>query len=49
MRAPDLGYAPRFWSMFLALSFSRFEGDSARPLAGNASRWAAVEEKELLT
>ena len=26
-RAPDLGYAPRFLSMFLALSFFRFGGE----------------------
>ena len=50
MRAPDLGYAPRFLSIFLALGFSRFDGESTLPpQAGNASRWAAVEEKELLT
>ena len=42
MRAPDLGYAPRFLDSFLALSFSRFEGDSTLPpQAGNAGRWVA--------
>ena len=46
MRAPDLGYAPRFLSMFLALAESRFEGDSTLPpQAGNASRWAACHAK----
>jgi hypothetical protein len=41
MRAPDLGYAPRFLSIFVALGFSRFEGESALPpQAGNAHRWA---------
>ena len=43
MRAPDLGYAPRFLSMFLALAESRFEGESTLPpQAGNASRWAPI-------
>lgn len=28
MRAPDLGYAPRFLGMFLASADSRFEGES---------------------
>src|SRR3990172_6421085 len=42
MRAPDLGYAPRFLGIFLALGFSRFDGESTLPpQAGNASRWAA--------
>ena len=42
MRAPDLGYAPRFLSFFLTLTDSRFEGESTLPpQAGNASRWAA--------
>ena len=41
-RAPDLGYAPRFLSMFLALAASRFERESSLPPpAGNASRCAA--------
>jgi hypothetical protein len=41
MRAADGGYAPRFLSMFLALSFSRFEGESTLPpTAANARRWA---------
>ena len=41
MRAPDLGYAPRFLSFFLALAESRFESESTLPpQAGNASRWA---------
>ena len=40
MRAPDLGYAPRFLGIFLALGFSRFDGESTLPpQAGNASRW----------
>jgi hypothetical protein len=38
-RAPDLGYAPRFLGIFLALGLSRFEGESTLPpQAGNASR-----------
>ena len=38
-RAPDLGYAPRFLSMFLAFAESRFEGESTLPpQAGNADR-----------
>jgi hypothetical protein len=28
MRAVDSGYAPRFLSFFLALRFSRFDGES---------------------
>ena len=41
MRAPDLGYAPRFLSFFLAFADSRFDGESTLPpQAGNASRWA---------
>ena len=40
-RAPDLGWAARFLSMFLAAAESRFDGGSALPpQAGNASRWA---------
>ncbi len=40
--AADGGYAPRFLSIFLALGFSRFDGESTLPLtAGNAPRWAA--------
>ena len=40
-RAPDLGYAPRFSSFFVALSLFRFVGESTLPpQAGNASRWA---------
>ena len=39
MRAPDLGYAPRFLSVFAAFSFFRFSGESTLPpQAGNASR-----------
>ena len=39
MRAPDLGYAPRFLGIFLAVVESRFEGESTLPpQAGNASR-----------
>jgi hypothetical protein len=38
-RAADGGYAPRFLGMFLALSFSRFDGESTLlPTAANASR-----------
>jgi hypothetical protein len=38
-RAPDLGWAPRFFGIFLACADSRFEGESALPpQAGNASR-----------
>ena len=41
-RAADLGYAPRFLGMFLALGFFRFDGESTLPpQAANASRWAA--------
>ena len=44
-RAPDLGYAPRFLSFFLARAGFRFEGDSTLPpQAGNASRWAAAQQ-----
>ena len=32
--APDLGYAPRFLSIFLALGFSRFEGESTPTPSG---------------
>ena len=40
-RAPDLGYAPRFLDIFLALGVFRFEGESTLPpQAGNAHRWA---------
>jgi len=39
MRAADGGYAPRFLSLFLALGFSRFDGESTLPpTAANASR-----------
>ena len=39
MRAADGGYAPRFLSFFVALSFFRFEGESTLPpTAANASR-----------
>ena len=39
IRAPDLGYAVRFLSVFLACADSRFEGESTLPpQAGNASR-----------
>jgi hypothetical protein len=31
MRAADLGYAARFLSVFVALSFSRFGGESTLP------------------
>ena len=41
-RAADLGYAPRFLSICLALGVFRFEGESTLPpQAGNAHRWAA--------
>jgi hypothetical protein len=44
MRAPDLGYAPRFLSFFLASAGFRFEGESTLPpQAGNASRWALID------
>ena len=50
MRALDGWYAPRFLGIFSALGVSRFAGESTLPpQAGNANRWAAVEEKELLT
>jgi hypothetical protein len=39
MRTPDLGYAARFLSVFVALSFFRFDGESTLPpQADNASR-----------
>ena len=42
MRAPDLGYAPRFLSVFLACAESRIEGESTLPpAAGNAGRSSA--------
>jgi len=42
-RAADGGYAARFLSFCVALSFSRFESDSTLPpTAANANRWAAV-------
>ena len=42
MRAPDKWDSARFLALFLASSFSRLPSRvSARPLAGNASRWAA--------
>jgi hypothetical protein len=42
MRAADGGWATRFWSVFVALSFSRFVGESTLPpTAANAHRWAA--------
>ena len=38
-RAADLGYAPRYFGIFLALSFFRFDGESTLPpQAANASR-----------
>jgi hypothetical protein len=41
-RAADGGYAARFLSLFLALSFFRFDGESTLPpTAANADRWAA--------
>ena len=50
MRALDGWYTPRFFGIFSALGVSRFEGESTLPpQAGNTNRWAAVEEKELLT
>ena len=39
MRAADGGYAPRFFSFFVALSFFRFDGESTLPpQAANANR-----------
>jgi len=39
-RAADGGYAPHFWSVFVALSLSRFDGESTLPpAAANAHRW----------
>jgi len=39
MRAPDLGHAPRFFGIFLALAGFRFAGESTLPpQAGNANR-----------
>ena len=38
-RAADGGYAARFWGIFLASGFSRFEGESPLlPTAANADR-----------
>ena len=38
MRAADGGYAPRFFGIFLALSFFRFDGESTLPpTAANAN------------
>ena len=43
-RAADLGYAPRFLGIFLALGVLRFDGESTLPpQAGNANRWADFE------
>ena len=40
-RAADGWYAARFLGIFLALGFSRFDGESTLPpTAANASRWA---------
>jgi hypothetical protein len=45
-----LGYVPRYFSIVLALGFSRFDGESTLPprwiepveiTAANASRWKA--------
>jgi hypothetical protein len=44
-RAADLGYAPRYFDIYLALSFPRFDGESALPpQAANASRWATQKQ-----
>jgi hypothetical protein len=44
MRAPDVWESARFQAVFLAWSWFRQNGFiSARPAAGNASRWAAQE------
>ena len=49
MRAADLGYAPRFLSFFVALSVSRFGGESTLPpQAANANRWAVPCKKGIL-
>jgi len=40
-RAADLGYVPRYFELFLASGFFRFDGESTLPpQAANASRWA---------
>jgi hypothetical protein len=40
-RAADGGYAPRFLGIFLAWSFSQFDGESTLPpTAANADHWA---------
>jgi hypothetical protein len=45
-RAADLGYAPRYFGMFLALSFLCFEVESTLPpQAANAHRWALAMKK----
>jgi hypothetical protein len=47
MRAPDLGYVPRFLRLFWAFAESRFEGESTLPpQAGNAHRWAPGENSD---
>jgi hypothetical protein len=48
MRAADKWDSARFWSLFLALRFFLLPSRvSARPLAGNAHRWAAHAINEL--
>ena len=44
-RAADGGESARFLGMFLALGFSRFDGESTlRPTAANASRWVLINQ-----
>jgi hypothetical protein len=46
-RAADGGYAARFLSIFVALSFFRFDGESTHPpTAAKAHRWAPVSNQK---
>jgi hypothetical protein len=48
-RAADGGYAARFLGSFLALSCSRFDGESTLPpTAANAHRWADKAEPNVV-
>ena len=42
--AADGGYAARYFGIWLALGFVRFDGESTlRPTAANAHRWATIK------
>jgi len=50
MRAADGGWAARFLSLFMALNFFRFGGESTLlPTAANASRWATDRQNNSKT